>query len=57
MILKPRFRHLKPLRGHFSEINGWNGLRIQPVDATLLLLTQCLVCCIHRLNPHRQADA
>jgi len=25
--------------------------RIQPVDATLLLLAQSLVCCIHRLNP------
>src|ERR1035437_4762355 len=24
--------------------------------ATLLLLTQSLVCCIHRLNPHRGAD-
>src|ERR1035437_5741125 len=24
-------------------------------SATLLLLTQCLVCCIHRLNPHRIA--
>jgi len=32
------------------------GLRIQPVDATLLLLTQFLVCCIHRLNPHRIPD-
>jgi len=25
-------------------------------SATLLLLTQYLVCCIHRLNPHRRAD-
>ena len=31
-------------------------LRIQPVDATLLLLlAHSLVCCIHRLNPQAKA--
>jgi hypothetical protein len=30
--------------------------RIQPVDATLLLLTQYLVCCIDRLNPPAKAE-
>jgi hypothetical protein len=33
-----------------------SGLCIQPVDATLLPLTQCLVCCIHRLNTQPKAD-
>ncbi len=33
----------------------WLSVRIQPVDATLLLLTQILVCCIDRLNPQAKA--
>src|SRR5512141_707458 len=41
-----------------SKLSGFpcNRSGVFASSATLLLLTQFLVCCIHRLKPHRIAD-
>src|SRR5712691_1366703 len=42
-----------------SALSGFpcNKFVVFASSATLLLLTQCLVCCIHRLNPQPVADS